>query len=560
MKFYDLDQAKPFGKETLGGKGFGLAEMHALGVPVPSAIIIPTEVCVAYMKDPAPVVQWVNDNVTAIYEALSAPTQSWPLVSVRSGARVSMPGMMDTILNVGLDDSTFTHWQKVLGTDCVLDCRRRLVKMFGSVVHGLKMESENVESAMLEWAKSMGGAAFPDAEQQLASSIIAVFNSWNNERAVYYRKMNNIPDEWGTAVVVQRMVFGNLNDKSATGVMFTRDPNTGDPGAVGEYLVNGQGEDVVDGSHTPLPLIQMKKWNKGRYNDLISAGTKLESHFGDVQDIEFTIEDGKLFILQTRSAKRTSQAAVKIALSYWNEGKMGGKPGLGMRLKRLVTFDQLCKVDVATVGKTKKHSFMGIAACSGVVIGKPVFTAEDAINCKEPCILVTEETTPEDIQGMDKALGVLTMNGGHTSHAAVVARSMNKPCIVGLGLEWHEALKTFNVDKIAIDGATGRVWLHEVPVLGGKCVEKDLLIEKVASLLGTPVVGVGIYDATQQLGAHDIAGVGDHCTKNALTPFSRDMTPLEKDFFSLFGPTIHTVPAFAPETVSGMQLMKALLG
>lgn len=425
--------------EYLGGKGYGLWWMQSNGVNVPPAVIIPTAVCVDYMKDPLAVRTAITQQIPAIKEHLTAKMGYLPLVSVRSGARVSMPGMMDTILNVGLTPDTVDLWVTRLGEACTHDSLARLDKMYLDVV----------------------GVPCPATfEEQLIGAIEAVFNSWDNDRAKFYRKMNNIPEDWGTAVVIQAMVFGNLNDQSGTGVLFTRDPDTGNDVITGEFLVNAQGEDVVAGIRTPMPLSQMSEWNPGVTSDLLEAVTNLEKAKKDVQDVEFTIQDGVLYILQTRNAKRSAKAAVRIAVDMYHEGVLP----LVQALKR-VTIRQFDLAQQRVIDPSFKDEpdLTGIPACSGVVTGRPVFSSIDAINCIEPCILVTKETTPNDIAGMDAAVGVLTMMGGATSHAAVVARGMNKPCVVGVGAE----TKDITSDVISIDGATGRVWFKDVPVIDG---------------------------------------------------------------------------------------------
>jgi pyruvate,orthophosphate dikinase len=361
-----------------------------------------------------------------------------------------MPGMMDTVLNVGLDNTTFEFWADKLGKDCALDCRKRLSEMYSSTVLGL-------------------GKGFisqvPDAKSQLLNCIQAVFKSWNTERAKIYRKLHNIPDDWGTAVTVQAMVFGNYNEQSCSGVLFTRNPDTGQALITGEFLPNAQGEDVVAGTATPLRLEKMVGWNKAVYIELMGTVAKLEELKRDVQDVEFTVQDGKLYILQTRNAKRSAAAAIKIALDLYNENVITNVEAISRISAKEYDLSQLPVIDPTF---KEKPTFTGIPACSGVVTGVVVLSAQAAIDCKEPCILVTQETTPDDIGGMIAAKGILTMTGGATSHAAVVARGMNKPCVVGLSQE----LKYFPDGQIiSIDGATGRVWKGPVPVLAAESSE-----------------------------------------------------------------------------------------
>lgn len=453
----------------LGGKGYGLYWMAQQGINVPLAFVLPTTVCADYMKQPKTTMTKIKGKITQILADFKTVYGYVPLLSVRSGARVSMPGMMDTILNVGLDDSTESFWYDKLGGGCKNDSYSRLITMYGSVVKGL--DRQELESGGLDLYKRKTGEDFPDTRGQILGSIEAVFKSWNNSRAKFYRKMHNIPEEWGTAVVVQAMVFGNLNDQSGTGVLFTRNPDSGENVITGEFLVNAQGEDVVAGIRTPMPLAKMKEWNSAVSSQLRAAVEKLELARKDVQDVEFTIQDGELFILQTRNAKRSARAAVRIAVEMAEE--------------KLITVVEACKRVTAREfdlsqqpvidPKFKQdHHYTGIPACSGVATGVVVRTSKAAIDCKVPCILVTKETTPEDIEGMHAAVGVLTMTGGSTSHAAVVARGMNKPCVVGLGImKDHEGEDLTDDlfkdgDTISIDGATGRVWRCAIPVIEGK--------------------------------------------------------------------------------------------
>lgn len=447
-------------KEALGGKGYGLAWMASVGVNVPPAFVLPTSVCVEYMQNPSGVMAQIAKLIPAIKEEFKKSFGYMPLLSVRSGARVSMPGMMDTILNVGIGQKDGVPY---LSQECYEDCVVRLVSMYGSVVKGLdrkNLESLSYIKAVSEYQR-LTGENFPDADGQLLNSIEAVFKSWNNDRAKFYRKMNNIPEEWGTAVVVQSMVFGNLNDKSGTGVLFTRNPDSGENVVTGEFLVNAQGEDVVAGIRTPMPLSKMSDWDSKVADQLMATVNQLEKSLHDMQDVEFTVQNGELFILQTRSAKRSPKAAVKVAYDMQAEGLIDLKTALSRISARDL---DLAQQAVVAPSFTAKPKFVGIPACSGVVSGKPVYSAQAAIDCKEPCILITEETTPEDIAGMYAAIGVITMTGGATSHAAVVARGMNKPCVVGVGAD---IAKFEGKSIVSFDGSTGRIWLEAVPVIDG---------------------------------------------------------------------------------------------
>jgi phosphohistidine swiveling domain-containing protein len=371
--------------------------------------------------------------------------------------------MMDTILNVGIDHTTTDLWLEKLGPKCFGDSLHRLVVMYGSVVKGISRQAlePNLQTALAVYA-SETGETFPTASAQLLGAIEAVFKSWDNDRAVTYRKLNKIPREWGTAVTVQAMVFGNLNDQSGTGVLFTRNPDTGEAKVTGEWLPNAQGEDIVAGIRTPFPMDEMTTWNAAVHAELLGAVTTLETLKRDMQDVEWTVQDGKLYLLQTRSAKRSATAAIKVALDMATSGLLTKAEAV-----KRVTVEQFDLAQMASLDPkfTKTPAYTGLAACSGVVTGKPVFTKEDAIAATEPVILVREETTPEDIAGMFAAVGVVTMTGGMTCHAAVVARSMNRACIVGVG-QSLEALK--DIEVLSIDGATGRIWAEKVPIVGGQ--------------------------------------------------------------------------------------------
>lgn len=502
-------------KEILGGKGANLVEMASLGLPVPPGFVIPCAASIKYMNSTSSVSQSLF--LTALWaeveqgmNALSDHFGYDPLVSVRSGARVSMPGMMDTILNVGLTTDMIPHWQELLGERTVLDSYRRLLQMYGSVVFEIDMglfdqalekvkhsagvqEDTDLSASDLQEVISQyervflkAGHEMPNTvESQIHGAIKAVFRSWMNPRAVEYRKIHSIPGDWGTAVTVQSMVFGNLNDNSATGVLFTRCPSTGDNGIIGEFLVNAQGEDVVAGIRTPEPLMKMSEWNAELHTQLANTVCNLEKHYRDMQDVEFTVQDGELYILQTRSGKRSPKAAFKVACDLVSEGMIPEKEALSR-----VTQQQLLSLMQDTIDPTFKKAphLVGIAAGGGLVTGVAMFSSEAAINCKEPCVLVRKETDPDDIGGMNASVGILTATGGLTSHAAVVARGMNKTCVVGCtNMNWQESPpkavilhpdSTNNFQfvegcKVTMDGATGNVWFDiDVPVVaGGKSPE-----------------------------------------------------------------------------------------
>ena len=450
-----------------GGKGAGLIWMQQNGINVPPALIIPTSICVEYMKAPKTTMKKVAAEIKHVEPFFKAIFGYMPLLSVRSGARSSMPGMMDTILNVGLDNTTMPVWETRLGTECAVDSFKRLITMYGNVVDSVArkdLEKDTLPESLAVYERKVG-APFPQSKDQILNSIEAVFKSWNNARAKTYRKLNSIPDDWGTAVVIQAMVFGNLNENSGTGVLFTRNPDSGENEVVGEFLMNAQGEDVVAGTATPMKLSKLAEWDAEVASELISTVTKLEQLKGDVQDVEFTIQDRKLFILQTRTAKRSASAAVKIATDMVKEGVITPLQSIARVTERELDLANQPVIDP----KFKTPAFaVGIPACSGVVTGVVCLTSNEAklvAATGKKVILVSEETTPDDIEGMVAAVGILTMTGGSTSHAAVVARSMNRCCVVGLGADFH---KHFNSgDVVSIDGGTGRVWLMEVPVVGG---------------------------------------------------------------------------------------------
>lgn len=462
--------------EILGGKGAGLKWMVQNGVPVPPGFVIPTTAWALWNKGPKTTMKAIAKELPKYMAMLKEHFGYMPLVGVRSGSRVSCPGMMDTVLNVGLDANSMEFWKTKLGDVCFANSFHRLVTMYGSVVKGIKREEleSSLMAALHEYQRQTGEEKFPDAQQQLLEAIEAVFKSWDNERAKVYRKLNDIPREWGTAVTVQAMVFGNLNDASGSGVLFTRNPDTGACKVIGEFLQNAQGEDVVAGIRTPMDLDHMSLWNKPVYEELIQTVTKLEFLRKDAQDVEFTIQDGKLYILQIRNAKRSATAVIRIAFDMAEEKLIDKKEAVKRVTLKHFDLAQLAHLDPKF---SKPEAFRGIPACSGVVMGRPVFSSEDAIDCKEPCILIAQETKPDDIAGMYAAVGIVTMTGGATSHAAVVARGMNRACICGVGA----SLETFKeTDVVAIDGATGRIWLEQVPIVSG---EQNGLLHQFSKLV-----------------------------------------------------------------------------
>ncbi|WP_207205220.1 pyruvate, phosphate dikinase [Methanolobus psychrotolerans] len=494
-------------KDLLGGKGANLAEMSNLGIPVPPGFTITTEVCLLYLEKgfyPTEVIDQINSSISKLEKVTGkkfGDNDNPLLLSVRSGARVSMPGMMDTVLNLGLNDDTVAGLAKKTGNErFAYDSYRRFLTMFGDVV--LNIEHHKFESALS--AKKNGlhvtldtdlnadalkelvdtfksiirdaiGTDFPqDPRKQLQMAIDAVFNSWNNQRAITYRRLNGIPGEWGTAVNVQSMVYGNMGDTSGTGVAFTRDPATGDHRFFGEYLMNAQGEDVVAGIRTPKTIETLEKTMPEAYAKLEEIYKKLEKHFKDMQDIEFTIEEGNLYMLQTRAGKRTAAAALKIAVDMVNEGLIDKRTAL-MR----VAPEQIDRLLHPTIDPQAEYEVLatGLPASPGAAVGKVVFTAEHAEEMaknNKKVILVRTETSPEDIGGMDAAQGILTVRGGMTSHAAVVARGMGKPCVAGCGaVSIDMASSTFTVydvtvkegDYVTIDGTTGNLIIGKVDLI-----------------------------------------------------------------------------------------------
>ncbi|HEY6838136.1 MAG TPA: pyruvate, phosphate dikinase, partial [Geobacteraceae bacterium] len=506
-------------KNLLGGKGANLAEMTSIGLPVPAGFTITTEVCTEFYKNdrnyPAGLTDEVAANLRQVEELMGkkfGDPENPLLVSVRSGARASMPGMMDTILNLGLNDVTVQGIIRQSKDErFAYDAYRRFVQMYSDVVMGMhkdelehlleqKKEEKGVhldtELTAADWKDLVGkykvkiketlGQDFPeDPQQQLWGAIGAVFGSWMNPRAITYRKLNSIPAEWGTAVNVQSMVFGNMGDDCATGVAFTRDPSTGENYFYGEYLVNAQGEDVVAGIRTPQPINKAKKTDSSLpsmeevlpecYQQLVKIREILEQHYKDMQDIEFTIEKGKLYMLQTRNGKRTAKAAIKIAVDMVAEGLIDEK--LAVQRVAPSQLDQLLHPSLDPKA-TKKIIAKGLPASPGAASGEVVFTADEAEAAAKiglKVILVRVETSPEDIHGMHAAQGILTARGGMTSHAAVVARGMGKCCVAGCGdIAVNYGAETFTAkggvvvkkgDTITLDGSTGEVMLGEVPTV-----------------------------------------------------------------------------------------------
>ena len=513
---YDFDEPSDGGAELLGGKGIGLAEMTQLGVPVPAGFTITTDACRAYMSNGKALPDGLDREVGEHLRVLEEKTgkrfgdDSDPLlVSVRSGAAVSMPGMMDTILNLGLNDEAVDGLARATGNQrFAYDSYRRLIQMYGEVVEGI--QASRFEDALADLKRAKGvqhdtdldaddlqgligvfttiykeatGHEFPqDPNEQLARAVRAVFDSWESPRAQVYRSTYDIPDDLGTAVNVVQMVFGNKGDDSGTGVAFTRDPSTGEQGLYGEFLANAQGEDVVAGIRTPQPLTAMERKLPRAFEQLLATMRRLEQHYRDMQDIEFTVEDENLYLLQTRSAKRTAAAAVKAAVDMVEEGLISREEAIARidpsQLEQLLhpMIDPTADWEVAA---------KGLNASPGAASGKIVLdadTAEQRGKAGESVILVRWETTPDDIHGLVQAAGVLTAHGGMTSHAAVVARGMGKPCVAGCeALSIDVDRRTITLadrelkegDTLTIDGATGSVIIGDVPLVSPQ-VNDDL--------------------------------------------------------------------------------------
>ncbi|WP_368235409.1 pyruvate, phosphate dikinase [Clostridium perfringens] len=494
-------------KNLLGGKGANLSEMTILGIPVPQGFTVTTEACNKYYEDDKKISQDIIEEIENKMSELEKITgkkfgslENPLLVSVRSGARVSMPGMMDTILNLGLNDESVEAMAKLTNNPrFAYDSYRRFIQMFADVVMGVEkrlfedlldevkeekgykidtdLTAEDLKDLVVKFKalyKKEKGEDFPsNPKEQLIEAVTAVFRSWNNPRAIVYRRLNDIPGEWGTAVNVQEMVFGNKGETSGTGVAFSRNPANGDNELYGEYLMNAQGEDVVAGIRTPEPISHLEAQNPEIYKKFTDIVNTLEKHYRDMQDMEFTIEDGKLYFLQTRNGKRTAQAALKIAVDLVEEGMLTKEEAiLKVEPKQL---DTLLHPAFASDGlKEAKIVAKGLPASPGAACGKIAFTAEEAKERKangENVVLVRLETSPEDIEGMIAAEGILTVRGGMTSHAAVVARGMGTCCVAGCGeLKVNEEARTLEVngqvltfdDYISIDGSTGHIYAEQV--------------------------------------------------------------------------------------------------
>ncbi|HEY7302518.1 MAG TPA: pyruvate, phosphate dikinase, partial [Bryobacteraceae bacterium] len=496
-------------RDVLGGKGAGLAEMSKAGVPVPPGFTISTEVCSLFFENGNRIPSGVDEQIQAGLEKLQhqmgkklGGLDDPLLLSVRSGAKFSMPGMMNTILNLGLNDDTTEGLARKTGNPrFAYDCYRRFIQMFGEVALHIDMakfdhifdsrkakvkakldtdlSAEDLKAIIGDYKKLVKketGKDFPqNAFEQLSLARDAVFNSWNTPKAIYYRRMEKIPDSIGTAANVQAMVFGNMGNHSATGVGFTRNPSTGEKVFYGEFLVNAQGEDVVAGIRTPQPIAELEQVMPEAYGQLREITSNLERHYRDVQDFEFTIEEGKLYMLQTRNGKRTGPAAVRIAVDMVEEGLISKREAI-LRVGPNQLDQLLHPVLDPGTRKGLQRIASGLPASPGAAVGRAAFSSEDAVHlaAKGPVILVRKETTPDDIHGMDVSKGILTAVGGLTSHAAVVARGMGRPCVVGASsVAVDEARKQATIlfegkklilkegDWISLDGTLGEVYLGQ---------------------------------------------------------------------------------------------------
>ena len=510
MKYvYNFNEGTKDMKDLLGGKGANLCEMVNIGLPVPKGFVVSTDACQNYYRNDMSindeVVLQINEKLRELESSTGkkfGDSKNPLLVSVRSGARSSMPGMMDTILNLGLNDEIVESLVKERDERFIYDCYRRFISMYSDVVMGydkskfeniiddlkkkkkikydIEFTTDDIRFLVGEFKKlyvSLAGVDFPsDPKVQLIEAVKAVFRSWNNDRAKFYRKMNNIPDEWGTAVNIQEMVYGNLNENSGTGVVFSRNPASGDNELYGEYLMNAQGEDIVAGVRTPRSINTLKEVNSKCYDELFDICKRLERHYKDMQDMEFTIENGKLYMLQTRNGKRTGKAAIKIVVDLIKENIITKEEGI-LRITSSDIDSMLHRVFDENELNSREVVTKGLAASPGAGSGKIYFNAKDVKSAYDKgernIVLVRLETSPEDIEGMNLSKAVVTVRGGMTSHAAVVARGMGIPCVSGCeNLLIDEANKTIiyngktltKDDYISVDGTSGIVYLGEVPV------------------------------------------------------------------------------------------------
>ncbi|HBP63665.1 MAG TPA: pyruvate, phosphate dikinase [Desulfosporosinus sp.] len=568
---YLFQEGKASMRDLLGGKGANLCEMTNIGLPVPPGFTITTEACNEYSNsDSFPEEIW--DEVWPALAKLEAATGKRLgdklnplLVSVRSGAKFSMPGMMDTVLNLGLNDDTVEALVANTNNErFAWDCYRRFVQMFGDVVlevehyefehileiakekQGVQYDSElspeSLKWMVKEYKKKIErktGNPFPmDPREQLKLAVLAVFRSWNNDRAKFYRRINNIPDEIGTAVNVQSMVFGNMGNDSGTGVAFTRNPSTGESALYGEYLMNAQGEDVVAGIRTPNPINTLEQENPEVYKQFVDIYKRLESHYRDMQDIEFTIERGKLYILQTRNGKRTASASIRVAVELFHEGLITKEEAV-MRIEP-DQLDHLLHRRMDTKAKLEVLA-KGLPASPGAASGRIVFSAEEAErlgNAGEKVILVRTETTPDDIRGILAAQGILTSRGGMTSHAAVVSRHMGKPAVCGCdalkidytkGLVGIEGVEYLQGTIISIDGSTGRVIKGEVSMVDPELSEGFKEFLEWADEISKLSVMANADSPTEATNARNFGAVGIGLTRTEHMFMDPERIPIVQD-------------------------------
>ena len=508
--------------DLLGGKGAHLAEMASLGLPVPHGVTIPTTFCAGYYSQPEAaregyVAAYVDQHLMPALWAIEQSMGYMPLLAVRSGSKLSMPGMMDTLLNVGMSREALPLWTARLGENAALDCYQRFIAMYAETalgqeaawfkarkaslltkLYGLKeppLTEEKMRGSikhmrkLVEKYETRIEGVDLSLRSQLVAAVVAVCASWFSPRAVAYRKKYGIADTLYTAVTIQAMVFGNRNEQSCSGVLFTRCPATGNSKLMGEFLPNAQGEDVVAGTRTPLSLEALAEWSPSIDAELRGYAKQMEQHYGDMQDMEFTVENGRLWVLQTRTGKRSTRAKFRIAHDLLMEGVVT-EEGVASR----ISGDEYFNLSVMSVAPEFKvePTVTGFGGSVGVGIGKAVFTSEAAIAASEPVLLIREETAPSDVPGMDAAAGILTSQGGQTSHAAVVARAMNKPCVVGItAMTVYKNRAVISTPQgeieipegamVSICGSTGRVWVGtEVPVSGGADEYAEMLLEKLS--------------------------------------------------------------------------------
>ena len=567
---YLFKEGKADMKNLLGGKGANLAEMTNLGLPIPQGFTVTTEACTDYYNSGKKIIDEIKDQIFASLRILEeeqgkkfGDTENPLLVSVRSGARASMPGMMDTILNLGLTDAAVEGFAKKTGNArFAYDSYRRFIQMFSDVVmeipkskfervldeikekkgvhYDTDLTADDLKEVITQFKalyKTEKGTDFPqNPADQLIEAVTAVFRSWDNPRAIYYRRMNDIPGDWGTAVNVQAMVFGNMGDTSGTGVAFTRNPSTGEAKIYGEYLINAQGEDVVAGIRTPQPISRLEQDMPEAYKEFMRIATLLENHYRDMQDMEFTIEDTKLYFLQTRNGKRTAPAALQIACDLVDEGKITKEEAI----KRIEakSLDQLLHPTFDTKAlKAAKPVGSALPASPGAAAGRVYFTAENAKNHHEKgerVILVRLETSPEDIEGMHAAEGILTARGGMTSHAAVVARGMGTACVSGCGeINIDEEAGFFTIagntvkegDYISLDGSTGNIYIGDIPTVDASISGNFDRIMKWADEIRTLKVRTNADTPVDALNAIKFGAEGIGLTRTEHMFFEPDRIP-----------------------------------